>query len=117
METGATSLDADLSDVPVRRLTIKTGASSAKVKLGQVPSTATSTDVSIKAGVSSIEVLVPRGAAVRVDTHNGLSATDVDSSFTGMGAGVWQSPGYDSASKTINVNVESGISSISVRTY
>ena len=117
METGATSLDADLSDVPLRRLTLKTGASSATVKLGEVPQTATSTDVSIKAGVSSIEVFVPRGSAVRVDTHNGLSATDVDSSLRGMGAGVWQSAGYGTASKTINVSVESGISSISVRTY
>ena len=117
LETGATSLDADLSSVPVRDLVLKTGASSAKLKLGQVPSTATSTDVAIKAGVSSIEVFVPRGAAVRVDTHNGLSATDVDNSFTSMGSGVWQTAGYGTASKTININVESGISSISVRTY
>jgi len=117
METGATSMDADFSDVPVRQLTLKTGASSAKVKLGQVPSTVASTDVFIKAGVSSIEVLVPSNAAVRIDTHNGLSATDFDRSFTGMGAGVWQSPGYDSAAKTINVSVETGVSSISVRTY
>ena len=67
--------------------------------------------------MSSIEVFVPRDAAVRIDTHNGLSATDVDRSFSGMGAGVWQTPGYDTASKTINISVESGISSISVRTY
>jgi hypothetical protein len=117
LETGATSMDVDLSTVPVRQLTLKTGASSAKVKLGQVPQTALATDVSIKAGVSSIEVLVPRDAEVRIDTHNGLSATDVDRNFSGMGAGVWQTAGYDSASKTINISVESGISSISVRTY
>lgn len=116
-ETGATNLDADLSSVPVRRLTLKTGASSATLKLGQVPSTVLATDVSIKAGVSSIEVLVPRDAEVRVDTHNGLSATDVDRRFSGMGAGVWQTPGYGTASKTINISVESGVSSISVRTY
>lgn len=117
LETGATSLNADLSDVPVRRLTLKTGASSATLKLGQVPWVAVATDVSIKAGVSSIEVLVPRDAAVRIDTHNGLSATDIDRRFSGMGAGVWQSPGYGTASKTINITVESGVSSISVRTY
>ncbi len=75
------------------------------------------TDVTIKAGVSSVEVLVPRDAAVRIDTHNGLSATDVDRSFSGMGAGVWQTSDYDTASKTINISIESGISSISVRTY
>lgn len=116
-ETGATNLNADLSEVPVRQLTLKTGASSATLKLGQVPISAIGTDVSIKAGVSSIEVLVPRDAAVRIDAHNGLSATDIDRRFSGMGAGVWQSPGYSTAGKTINITVESGISSISVRTY
>ena len=117
LETGAANMDVDLSSVPVRQLTLKTGASSATIKLGQVPSTAIATDVSIKAGVSSIEVLVPRDAEVRIDTHNGLSATDVDRRFSGKGAGVWQTPGYDTAGKTINISVESGISSISVRTY
>jgi hypothetical protein len=117
LETGATTLDADLSTVPVRQLTLKTGASSTTVKLGEVPSTAIATDVTIKAGVSSVEILVQRDAAVRIDTHNGLSATDVDRAFTGMGSGVWQTDGYDTAAKTINISVESGISSISVRTY
>ncbi len=116
-ETGATTLEADLSQVPVRQLTLKTGASSSSLKFGHVPATAVATDVTIKAGVSSVEVLVPRDAAVRVDTHNGLSATDIDRALQGMGGGVWATPGYETASKTINISVESGVSSISVRTY
>jgi hypothetical protein len=117
LETGASSTNADFSQVTIRSLALKTGASSASIKLGDVPASAGSTDVSIKAGVSSIEVLVPRDAEVRLDTHNGLTATDVDQRLTGVGGGVWQTPGYSSASKTINVSVESGVSSISVRTY
>jgi hypothetical protein len=116
-ETGATSLNADLSDVPVRDLVLKTGASSATLKLGQVPSTAAATNVAIKAGVSSVEVLVPRDAAVQVATHNGLSAMDVDERLVSAGSGLWQTPGFSSANKVITITVESGISSISVRTY
>ncbi|NTU71440.1 MAG: hypothetical protein HGB10_06440 [Coriobacteriia bacterium] len=117
IETGASALDADFSDVPLRRLTLSTGGSSSTVKLGRVPSTAIATDIAIKAGVASITILVPSDAEVRIDTQNGLSATDVDRSFKGLGGGVWQTPGYESASKTINISLESGISSISVRTY
>jgi hypothetical protein len=117
LETGASSMNADFSDVPIRTLALKTGASSATIKLGDVPSTAVSTDVSVKAGVSSIEVLVPRDAEVRLDTHNGLSGTDVDRRLEGVGGGVWQTPGYNTASKTIDITIESGVSSISVRTY
>lgn len=116
-ETGACNLDADLSSVPVKRLVLKTGASSASIRLGAVPSTSSSTDVSVKAGVSSIELLVPRDAAVRLDTHNGLSGTNVDSRLNNTGPGVWETPGYGSASKTLNISVESGVSSISLRTY
>jgi len=117
LETGACNLNADLSEVPVRSLALKTGASSSTIKLGEVPQSASSTDVSIKAGVSSIEVLVPRGAAVQIRTSNGLSAVDVDSRLRSAGVGLWQTPGYSSASKVINISVESGVSSVSLRTY
>jgi len=116
-ETGATNLSADLSSVAVDKLSLKTGASSASLKLGQVPATATSTDVSVRAGVSSIEILVPRDASVQVITHNGLATTNVDSRLSKMGSGLWQTPDFSSASKVINVNIETGISSVSVRTY
>ncbi len=117
LETGAVNLDADLSDVPIKSLLLKTGASSATLKFGEVPSTASSTDVTVKAGVSSIEILVPRDAELRVEASNGLSTTDVDKRLQVAGGGVWQTPGYKGASKVINVRIESGISSISVQTY
>jgi hypothetical protein len=117
LETGASNLKADLSAVPVSALALKTGASSTMLKLGPVPSTVSRTEVIVKAGVSSIEILVPRAAEVRLDTRDGLSGTDIDERLKPIGAGVWRTPGHASAAKTIDIAVEAGVSSISVRTY
>lgn len=116
-ETGACNMNADFSAVLLRKLTFKTGASSATVKLGEVPFGTSNTDVSIKAGVSNIEILVPRDAAVRLDTHNGLSGTEVVGTLRSTGSGVWETEGFAAATKTITISVESGVSSISLRTY
>ena len=116
-ETGAVKLDADLSGVPVKSLLLKTGASTATLKFGEVPSTASSTDITVKAGASSINILVPRDSEVRVVAHNGLSTTDIDRRLQSAGGGLWQTAGYSSAAKVINVTIDSGISSISVQSY
>jgi hypothetical protein len=87
------------------------------MKFGEVPSTASSTDITVKAGASSIAILVPRDSEVRVVAHNGLSNTDIDRRLQSAGGGVWQTPGYPGAAKVINVTIDSGISSISVQSY
>jgi hypothetical protein len=116
LETGATTLDADLSHVRVRDLEIKTGASSVVVKLGEVPSGTDTSSVLVKAGVSSVTILLPRDAAARVDAKNGLAATDVRGGLQRVG-GSWETPGYSSASKAWNIQTEAGIGSVTVDTY
>ena len=117
LETGASQLDADLSDLSVKHLALKTGVSEATIKLGDVPLAANSTDVEVKSGLSDVTILVPADAAVRVDTHNGLTTTNLDDRFVAQSPGLWQTPGFESAARRINISIESGISSVSVRTY
>ena len=117
LEAGASQLDGDFSDVPLTHLALKTGVTEAKVKLGEVPIATSSTDVEVKSGLSDVTILVPADAAVRVDTHNGLTTTNLDQRFVAQGPGVWHTPGIESAARVINISIESGISSVSVRTY
>jgi len=117
ISTGASNLDADLSDLRVRSLALKSGVGTASLKLGEVPSGVSGTDVTVKSGVSSLTILVPRDAEVRLDTHTGLNGTSVGSSFVRQSGGVWQTPGYSANAKALHISVESGIGSVSVQTY
>ena len=117
VSTGASNLDADLSDVRVRSLALSTGVGSTTLKLGEVPTGASGTDVTVKSGISSLTILVPRDAEVRLDTHTGLNGTAVSSSFVRQSGGVWQTSGYSANAKALHISVESGIGSVSVQTY
>ena len=117
LETGASSLDADLSNVNVRRLELTTGVGSTTLKLGRVTEDPGGSFARVKAGVSSVTILVPRGEQVIIGTHNGLTETSFDPAFERQPGGVWQTSGYSASSKAWHISTESGISSISIKTY
>lgn len=115
VQTGASSLTADLSNVELAGLTLRTGASSVNLKLGEVPIQIAKDKVSVKAGASSVDITVPRGAAVRVVTENGLSSTNVSGGFKRQGDGSWETPGFGSAQHAYEISIESGVGSVSVK--
>ena len=115
-ETGASTLDADLSHLQVEDVELKTGASSSVIRLGEVPSDVRRATCLVKSGVASVKILVPASAEARVETANGLSGTDVGSRFAKRD-GAYQTSGYSSASRAWDIRVESGVSAITVTTY
>ncbi len=117
ISTGATSLDADLSDVHVRDLTLKSGASSATLKLGEVPTGVSQSELAVKSGVSAVTVLVPSDVEARVVSKSGLSGMDVGSRFHSEGGGVYQTEGYSENGVGWDISVESGVGSVSVKSY
>lgn len=116
MTTGASSLTADLSEVQLSGLTLSTGVSSSSVKLGPVPATEQVVSVLVKAGVASVEILVPEGAEARVTVAGGLTGANVGGRFEKTGDR-WETPGFSSASRSYDIRIESGIGSVSVTTY
>ena len=116
LQTGASSVNADLSRVRVKDLQLKTGVSSAVVRLGDVPDGVEAANVTVKAGVSSVRILLPDGAEARIETNNGLSSVRVGGRFEKSGD-QWETPGYSSASKVYDISIKSGIGSVSVDTY
>jgi hypothetical protein len=112
VEAGASSLDINLEDLPVTRLELKTGASSSNVTM---PARGVSL-LEVEAGVASVNVRVPAATAARIRVKEGVSTINVDTNrFPRLDAGLYQSPGFDSAPDRTEIDVESGLGSISVK--
>lgn len=110
-EIGAGEADFDLTPYRVRRLKLETGVTDVDVKLG---SRADLTEVDVDAGVAQVTLKVPQSAGCRID-HEGLSLTDFDG-FEKVG-NFYQTPGYDQATKKINIKFDSGLAKLEVERY
>lgn len=116
-DSGAVSLEADLSNLIVESLDLRAGASDLDITFGSLASRA---EASIRVGVSSIVIRVPKSLGVEVRTRSGLSSVDAPSDYGRERSGdstIWQSPGFDRARRTLVIDIEAGISDIQVVTY
>jgi hypothetical protein len=114
VDSGASNLDFDFTDVKLAFLGVDTGASSLKVKL---PAHAGHTLVSVESGAASVEMIVPDGVAVRIRSEQGVSSINIDEKrfplVTSMG-NLYQSPDFDSAANKVEINLEGGANSVKV---
>lgn len=110
-ETGAVDASLDLTDLQVKHLTIKTGASSTAVKL---PRAAGSTFFKVEAGAASMDIMVPEGVEARIEAEAGLASVSVDQSRFPKQNGFYQSPGYESAENKVDIRIETGMASIEI---
>jgi hypothetical protein len=112
IESGASSLDIDLRDVPATRVELKTGASSSNVT---VPARGVSL-LDVEAGAASVNIRVPEATAARIRVEEGLHSINVDTSrFPHLGSGIYQSSGYETAADRADINIEGGLGSVSVK--
>ena len=115
IDSGASSLYLDLTDVNVTFLGINTGASSIKIKL---PAQAGYTLVDIDAGVASVDIFVPEGVAARIRVDQGASSININEKrfpkFNSV-SGMFQSEGFETAAHKVEISFEGGASSMIVR--
>jgi hypothetical protein len=112
VKTGASESHLELADLQVKDLKLETGASSCTITL---PGNAGYTRARIESGVASVKVFVPQSAAARIHVSSGLSDVKVDRRrFTSMG-NVYQSAEYETSSNKIDLEVETGVGSVSIR--
>lgn len=108
---GAGNFTFDLQPVSLSELTINTGAASLAVNLGDVADRQT---VTVSAGASSIHVTTPSTVGLRVKLETGVSSKNLASSLHSTGDNTYQTDGYGSAAKTIDLTIKAGASSITV---
>ena len=113
IKSGASDLDLDLSAYHIKKLTVKSGASSIRIKAGN---SAKETDIIIKAGASDITIEIPEDADVIFDVQNVLGAQEIEG-LTETGKGEFRNKNFGKASKLIRIDISSAVSSLKVRRY
>lgn len=112
VESGASFMNIDLTDVLATRLALKTGASSANVTM---PARGASL-LDVEAGAASINIRVPDVTAARIRVREGVTAVNVDTSrFPRLDSGIYQSANFDASQNRTEINIESGLGSVSVK--
>ncbi len=112
VNTGAADMKADLSQVQLESLRLRTGASSVDLILGDQSSRNT---VDIEAGASSIVVRVPQSAGIRVEPDGTFGSTDYADLVEVNGN--YQSPDYDTAQSQIVITLRIGAASFTLERY
>jgi len=112
VEAGASQLDIDLRDVLASRIELKTGASNSNVTM---PARGASI-LDVEAGAASVNILVPENIPARIRVKEGVNAVNVDTNrFPRLDSGIYQSPNFDSSVDRVEVNIEAGLGSVSVK--
>jgi hypothetical protein len=112
-KTGAADFEADLSRLKLQSLTLKGGAASITLKLGEMLD---HSQISIKTGASSVKVYVPKGVGCTLKAKTGLSDLNA-SGFENVGHNFFRSNNYDSTAKKIDIEVKGGMSSFVIDKY
>lgn len=112
VNSGASRMEFDLTELQVTFLDLDTGASSTRLLL---PSQAGATLVEIEAGAASVEIQVPQGVAARIRIKDGISAVDIDQARFPRLEGLYQSSDYPSAANRVDINIDAGVGRISIQ--
>jgi hypothetical protein len=112
VKSGATNARLDLSALRVSDLDVSVGAASTWIRLPQAAGTMT---VRISGGASTITLEIPQGVAAQIRHRGGLNTVSVDQSrFPSAGEGLYRSPEYDTVQDKVDVNLETGVTTIQV---
>lgn len=109
IETGATTIDYDLSKFKVEQFTIKSGASDINIIAPQYNG-----DININSGVSRIDITIPANVGVILRLDTGISIKELDKDFQVQENNTYISKNYNDSEYQLNINVDSGLSQISI---
>jgi hypothetical protein len=112
-DVGAASMDFDLSEFKIKDIDVDMGAASIDIKLSSLNP---ETHLSIEAGASDINVFVPKESGCKIATDGALSSRHFDD-FEKIDSDHFETANFSEAANKIYIEVESGVSSISVNRY
>lgn len=112
VDSGANDARIDLTELNVKEFKLKSGVSSAKVHL---PANAGNTKVKIDSGVSSVDLYIPEGVEAKIRSQGGLSSANINRNRFPKTGNYYQSPGYADAQNKIEIDIQMGVGSVSVK--
>lgn len=111
VEAGASAVNIDLRDVLATRVELSTGASSTNVVM---PARGASL-LEVEAGAASVNIRVPEATAARIRVKEGMTSVNVNTNrFLRLDSGMYQSSDYDTAVDRAEIQIESGLGSVTV---
>jgi hypothetical protein len=110
---GAASMDFDLTQFGSREVSIDMGAASVKIKLGTLYP---ETKLRVDAGASDINIFIPKESGCKIVIDGALSSKHFDD-FKKIDSDNYVTENFDESPNKIFVDIECGVSSISVERY
>jgi hypothetical protein len=113
INAGAAEMNLDLTPFKVRSFKLASGAASAELKLGASIDT---TQVKIEMGAASIKVMVPKDAGCQVKSESFLTSRKLDG-FDKITSDLYQTPGFDKATRKVIIDLKAAASNFKVERY
>jgi hypothetical protein len=110
IDGGVGNSTLNLTDLNIRGFELNSGVGNIQVAL---PKSGTS-QATVHGGVGEVFVTVPEGTGLRVHTTQGLGSNNFPANYRHAGE-VYTSPGYDTATNRVNMEVTGGVGSFTVR--
>lgn len=112
VDTGASQITLDLSDLQVVYLKLEGGATSITLI---PPARMANTLMDVETGVTLLEVRVPEGTAARIRFKGEAASLSVDQQrFPLLEERIYQSPDYDHAAYRVELNLDTDLSAVTV---
>lgn len=112
LDTGASDLALDLTELNVSNLTVRGGATDIEIL---APRNAGHVNIDIDVGAANVDVVIPDLAAARIDADLGLSGLSVDESRFPKNGDVYVSRDFDTSENRIDLEIDAGASSVDIR--
>lgn len=112
-DVGAASMDFDLTEFKTKNIDVDMGAASIKIKLGSL---SPETKLTIDAGASDINIYVPKESGCKITTDGALSSKHFNE-FEKINSDHFETANFSEAANKIYIEIDSGVSSISVDRY
>lgn len=113
MDVGAAEIDLDFSPFKVSDIELNGGASSVKLRLGNLQK---ETRIDLETGASSIVVFIPEDAGCEVVTNTFLSNKNLNG-FNKVRDKTYQTSNFSTAGQKISIKMDAAVSSIEVERY
>jgi len=110
---GAASMDFDLTQFKTKNISVDMGAAAINIKLGDLYS---ETKLTVDAGASDINIFVPKGSGCKIVTDGALSSKHFKE-FEKIESDNYESENFKDAINKVYIDIECGVSSISVERY
>lgn len=112
-DVGAASMDFDFTEIKTRKIDVDMGAASIKIKIGNLYH---ETKLNIDAGASDINIFIPKESGCKIVTDGALSSKHFND-FEKIDSDNYRTDNFDEAANKVYIEIDCGVSSISVERY